>query len=84
MKLGIMLEVDDMTFKVIQGQGQSRLSTQGYAFGGSVYISPHLWSQIQKNLNFGGVSRIFKRNVQNIQTFILSKIPYGFQPNLAH
>ena len=41
-------------------------------------------SRVFRSYNFGAWIGIFKPNAQNIQTFILSKLLCGLNPNIAH
>jgi len=50
-------------------------SCKDVPFVGFVDIAPHLGSEIPTNPQFLGVNRRFKLNGQNIESFMLSKLP---------
>ena len=61
-----------------------RVLAQGCAFWGFVDIAPHFRGETPpKTPIFGAWIGVFKPNGQNIESFMLSKLLYRFQPNLA-
>jgi len=56
---------------------------QGCAFWGFAILLPILGVQYPQNPIFGVWIGVFKPNVQNIESFMLSKLLHRFQPNFA-
>jgi len=57
-------------------------SCKNVTFGNFADIAVHLGCHIQPNPILGAWIGIFKRNMPNIQTFKLLKLPHGSQPKL--
>ena len=60
----------------------SRVSGQRLSFGGRDEIAPHLGDWMPPK-HFRAWIGVFKPNLQNIKTCILSKLLHRFQPNFA-